>query len=558
MDMNNYTAKTNRPSSSVADYKITALYCRLSRDDDLQGESNSITNQKAILKKYADDRGFPNTMYFVDDGYSGTNFDRPDWRRLIGMIEDGRIGVLIVKDMSRLGRDYLQVGMYTEMMFPNNDVRFIAVNNGVDSANQVDNDMTPFINIFNEFYAKDTSRKVKAVFRAKGVAGKPLTSNPPYGYLKDPKDKERWIVDEEAASVVRDIFKMCVEGMGPSQIAKELIRRGIPTPSEHFRALGINTPARRSETPGFWQQRTVADLLMKPEYLGHTVNFRTRRKSFKCKKTIKNDPSEWAVFENTHEAIVDRETFDIVQRIRDGRRRITPLGDMPVLSGMLYCADCGAKLYQVRAGKWKHEYEFFVCASYKKGQGLCSAHKIKNIEIEEILLRELRRITSFAREREDDFVRIVKSSAESEFERQLRGSYKEMAQAKDRLKKLDSVTRRLYEDNIEGRVSDERYERMSAAYENEQKTLECRVSEIQAFIESSRQRRFKVDSFLGMVRKYTEITELTPEIVRSFIEKIEVAEPEIVPGTKTKKQTVVIRWNFIGAVDIPEDREKTA
>ena len=312
--------KLNRPSSSIAGDKITALYCRLSRDDDLQGESNSIVNQKAILKKFADDQGFANTMYFVDDGYSGTNFNRPDWQRLNGMIDEGRIGTIIVKDMSRLGRDYLQVGMYTEIVFPNNDIRFIAINNGVDSINGTENDLTPYINIFNEFYAKDTSRKIKAVFNAKGNSGKPLTTNPPYGYLKDPEDKNHWLIDEEAAPVVRDIFKMCVAGKGPSQIAKELRRRGIPTPAEHYQALGISTPAKLPDQPGFWQQRTIADMLMKPEYLGHTVNFRTHKKSFKCKKTVWNDPSEWQIFENTHEAIIDQETFDIVQRIRDGRR----------------------------------------------------------------------------------------------------------------------------------------------------------------------------------------------------------------------------------------------
>jgi len=243
--------KLNRPSSSIAGDKITALYCRLSRDDDLQGESNSIVNQKAILKKFADDQGFGNTMYFVDDGYSGTNFNRPDWQRLNGMIDEGRIGTIIVKDMSRLGRDYLQVGMYTEIVFPNNDIRFIAINNGVDSINGTENDMTPFINIFNEFYAKDTSRKIKAVFNAKGNSGKPLTTNPPYGYLKDPEDKNHWLIDEDAAPVVRDIFKMCVAGKGPSQIAKELRRRGIPTPAEHYQALGISTPAKLPDQPGF-------------------------------------------------------------------------------------------------------------------------------------------------------------------------------------------------------------------------------------------------------------------------------------------------------------------
>lgn len=554
----NSTTKTAYRPSSIAGDKITALYCRLSRDDDLQGESNSIVNQKAILKKYADDNGFRNTMFFVDDGYSGTNFNRPDWLRLTGMIDEGSVGTIIVKDMSRLGRDYLQVGMYTEMVFPTHDIRFIAINNGVDSANQVDNDMTPFINIFNEFYAKDTSKKVKAVFRAKGNSGKPLTTNPPYGYLKDPADKNHWILDEEAAPVVRDIFKMCVAGKGPSQISKELIRRGVPTPSEHYAALGITSPAKPSEQPGFWQQRTVSDILTKQEYLGHTVNFRTHQKSFKCKKTVWNDPSEWLIFENTHEAIIDQETFDIVQRIRDGRRRLTPMGEMPTLSGMLYCADCGAKLYQVRARGWTHEQEHFVCATYRKIKGGCSSHQIHNVQVEAILLRELRRITAYAREHEDDFVQLVTKQGEKELNRQLRESQKELAQAEDRIRKLDTIIQRLYEDNVEGKISDERFSRMAASYEAEQKALESRMSELRQYIDSAKESQLNVNSFLGMVRKYTEITELSAEIIRAFVEKIEVQKPEKVPGTRTKKQTIVIWWNFIGAVEIPDEQRKTA
>lgn len=550
--MNNNSDK-RRPSSSITDDRITALYCRLSRDDDLQGESNSIVNQKSILKKYADDHGFPNTMYFVDDGYSGTNFNRPDWQRLLGLIDEGRIGIIIVKDMSRLGRDYLQVGMYTEMVFPNNDIRFIAINNGVDSENQVDNDMTPFINIFNEFYAKDTSKKVKAVFRAKGNSGKPLTTNPPYGYLKDPQDKNHWIADPEAAPIVKSIFKMCVDGMGPSQISKELMRRGVPTPSEHFQSLGIKTPAKQSECPGFWQQRTIADMLSRQEYLGHTINFRTRKKSFKCKKTVWSDPSEWAVFENTHEAIVDQETFDIVQRIRDARRRLTPMGEMPVLSGMLFCADCGAKLYQVRARGWEHEQEYFNCASYRKGQGLCSSHQIHNVQVEEILLQRLKQITAFARTHETEFVELVTKQNEKELSRLMRDSNRELAQVRERISKLDVIVQRLYEDNIEGKISDERFARMSATYEAEQKQIETRASELEAAIAEAREHRLNVDSFLGMVRRYTEISELTAEIIRSFVEKIEVKKPEKVPGTRTKKQTLVIWWNYIGVVEIPEE-----
>ena len=284
------------------DNRITALYCRLSRDDELQGDSNSIKNQKAILQKYADDNGFRNTSLFVDDGYSGTTFDRPDWNRLMELVDDGKVGTIIVKDMSRLGRDYLKVGMYTEMIFPNADIRFIAINNGVDSDNQAENDMTPFINIFNEFYAKDTSRKIRAVFKAKGQAGKPLCTNPPYGYVKDPEDKLHWIVDEEAAKVVRDIFRLCVQGYGVSQIAKEITKRHIMNPTAHAKANGINIPDNRDgENDYVWRDSTISHMLSRPEYLGHTVNFKTYRKSYKQKKQLKNDPANWQIFENTHE-----------------------------------------------------------------------------------------------------------------------------------------------------------------------------------------------------------------------------------------------------------------
>ena len=553
----NINAASVRPSSSVAGDKITALYCRLSRDDDLQGESNSIVNQKAILKKYADDHGFPNTAYFVDDGYSGTNFNRPDWQRLVGLIDEGRIGIIIVKDMSRLGRDYLQVGMYTEMVFPNNDIRFIAINNGVDSANQVDNDMTPFINIFNEFYAKDTSKKVKAVFRAKGNSGKPLTVNPPYGYLKDPENKNHWIVDDEAAEVVKEIFHLCVSGYGPSQIASELERRQIEIPVVHAKKNGLTLPAQSDGfSPYAWGDTTISRLLTRQEYLGHTVNFRTRKKSFKCKKTVRNDPADWVIFENTHEPIIDQETFDIVQRIRDGRRRITPMGEMPILSGMLFCADCGAKLYQVRHRGWTHEQEIFVCASYRKHKGICTPHQIHNVQVEEILLRELKRITAYARAHEAEFIELVTKQNEKELSRLMRDCSKELAQAKDRIKKLDGIMQRLYEDNIDGKISDERFARMSETYEAEQKQLEARAAELESAIAAAKEERLNVDSFLGMVRRYTDITELTAEIIRSFVEKIEVKKPEKVPGTRTKKQTLVIWWNFIGVVDIPEEPEE--
>lgn len=455
--------------------------------------------------------------------------------------------------MSRLGRDYLQVGMYTEMVFPNADIRFIAINNGVDSSNQQDSDFTPFLNIINEWYAKDTSKKIRAVFKAKGEAGKPLCTNPPYGYVKDPENKHHWIVEETAADVVRRIFHLCMDGYGPSQIAGILEQDKILVPSAYYKSLGISYPAAVPKNLYAWQSRTVADILSHQEYLGHTVNFKTYKKSYKSKKKMKNDPSKWQIFENTHEAIIDQETFDIVQRIRDCRRKRTPMGEMPILSGMLFCADCGAKLYQVRAKGWSHEQEYFVCATYRKVKGGCSSHQIHNVQVEEILLRELRRITAYARKHESEFVALVTKQSEKELSRQLRDSHKELEQAKSRITKLDTIVQRLYEDNLDGKISDERFARMSATYDAEQKELEQRQAELQEFIDKSKEQALNVDSFLKVVRKYTDITELTAEIIRSFVERIDVYKPEKVQGTRTKKQTICIHWNFIGAVDIPTD-----
>lgn len=536
---------TNRQSYTAKDDKITALYCRLSRDDELQGDSNSIRNQKAILQKYAAEHGFTNVKEFVDDGYSGTNFDRPDWNKLMELVDEGKVGTIIVKDMSRLGRDYLKVGMYTEMVFPNADVRFIAVNNGVDSDNQTENDMTVFINVFNEFYAKDTSRKIRAVFKAKGQSGKPLCTNPPYGYIKDPNDKNHWIMDEEAAEVVREAFRLCVQGYGVSQIAKELTKRHIMNPTAHARANGINSPDNRTDADDYtWGTSTVSHLLTRQEYLGRTVNFKTYRKSYKQKKKLTRDPSEWQIFENTHEAIIDQETFDIVQRIRDGRRRLTLMGEMPILSGMVFCADCGAKLYQVR-GRKLPQSEYMVCATYrKKGKEVCPSHQIRNSVIEELLLDAIRDITAYARKHEDEFVAMVMKKSKAETEKSLRDAKRELEQSQARINKLDTFIQRLYEDNVEGKVSDERFSKMSENYESEQKALEYRVTELQSIIAAGQENAANVDSFLKLVRKYTDIRELTAEVIREFVEKIYVYKAERVNGKKVQRLKII--WNCIG------------
>lgn len=554
----------NRQSFTTAknDSKVTALYCRLSRDDELQGDSNSIKNQKAILQKYADDNGFSNTQFFVDDGYSGTNFDRPDWQRLIALAEEGGIGTIIVKDMSRLGRDYLKVGYYTEVFFPGSDIRFIAINNGVDSANQQDSDFTPFLNIINEWYAKDTSKKIRAVFKAKGQNGKPLCTNPPYGYIKDPEDKTHWVIDEEASEVVRQAFRLCMDGYGPTQIAKEFNKRHIMNPTAHAKANGVTIPDNRGHDDDYiWRGSTIVHMLSRQEYLGHTVNFKTYRKSYKNKKQLMNDPSEWQIFENTHDAIVEQSVFEIVQKIRDGRRRITPMGEMPTLSGMLFCADCGAKLYQVRHRGWEHDKEYFVCATYRKVKGGCSSHQIRNVVVEELLLDGIRQITAFAREHESEFVQMVTSKTRTALDKSLRDNKRELEQSQARITKLDDIIQRLYEDNLSGKISDERFAKMTASYEAEQHTLESRVVELKGTMTAEHDSALNVDHFLTLVRKYTDIKELTAEMIREFVEKILVYKAEHIDGRRVQRIKIV--WNCIGEFTPPaaaatQEQEKSA
>jgi len=548
---------TSRRTAAVSEAeKIAALYCRLSRDDELAGDSNSIVNQKAILKKYADDNGFHNTLFFVDDGFSGTNFERPDFQRMIAEMDEGRIGTIIVKDMSRLGRDYLKVGYYTEVAFPNADVRFIAINNGVDSANQQGSDFTPFLNIINEWYAKDTSKKIRAVFKSKGQSGKPLCTNPPYGYVKSAEDKLKWVIDPEAAEVVKDIFKMCMTGLGPTQIARKLEQRRIEVPTVHLNGMGINTPARQPDNPYAWQSRTVADILAKMEYLGHTVNFKTYKKSYKSKVKVWNNPEDWEIFEDTHEAIIEEATWDIVQKIREGKRRPSRMGEMGILSGMMFCADCGAKLYQVRANGWTHDKEYFVCATYRKKKGLCSSHQIRNVVIEELVLDDLRTVISFAKEHEREFIEFVKKDSEKKHASEMRQAQKEYEQGQSRIAALDKIMQRLYEDHVMEKISEERFRKMSDDYEDEQKSLTERASVLKTTLDAAKEQNLNIDRFLKQVKGYTDITELDGEIIREFIEKIIVYKAEKVDGVRT--QHIQIIYNSIGAIEVPRKHEKTA
>ena len=363
--------------------KITALYCRLSRDDESQGDSNSIVNQKAYLSRYAKEHSFRNTEFFVDDGYTGANFQRPDWQRMMALVEEGKIGTVITKDMSRIGRNYLEVGMYTEITFPQNNVRFIAVNSGVDSANQQDNEFVPFVNIINEYYVRDGSKKVRTSLRIKGESGEPLTTIPPYGYVKDPDNSEHWLVDPEAAQVVKRIFSLCMDGNGPTQIARMLKEDHVLTPTVYQDRQKRKVRCALPDNPYNWNGSTVAAILERMEYCGHTVNFKTHRQSYKIKKTIENPPEQWKIFRNTHEAIVDEDTFQRVQELRRNKRRPARTGKRNLFSGVAHCADCGDKMYYCTSRNFEERQDHFVCStSRKKGKDVCGTHFIRAVVLE--------------------------------------------------------------------------------------------------------------------------------------------------------------------------------
>lgn len=525
---------------------ITALYCRLSQDDKQEGDSNSIVNQKKILKKYALDRGYSNYLYYIDDGYSGTNFNRPDFQRMIADVEAGKIKRIIVKDMSRLGRDYLQVGMYTEIIFPDHDIHFIAVNDGVDST-QGDNEFTPFRNIINEWYAKDTSKKIRAVKKAKGMAGEHIGSHTPYGYRKNPDNLKEWLVDDEAAAVVREIFSLCVEGYGPTQIANLLTERKILCPTVYAVSKGLKQLSVIPEIPYQWNATVVAHILDRMEYLGHTVNFKTHVKSYKVKKKIDNDPSQWKIFRDTHEPIIDQETFDIVQKIRQGKKRPTKMGAMPMFSGLLFCADCGSKMSFHRKVDEPAEKHNYVCSNYRRNTKSCSMHYIRNVVIEQIVLDNLREVIGYVSQYEDEFIRMVMDTDVRQRNKELTKQKKRMSEIQSRMKELDNLFQRIYEDNIGGKLSDERFMKLSKGYDTEQADLQEEMTKLQEHIQQAEKQSVNVDRFLSIVKKYTDLTELTPEILHEFVDKIIVHAPDKSSGRRL--QEIEIIYNHIGTFD---------
>ncbi len=540
------------------DGKLCALYCRLSRDDEQQGESNSIKNQRAILQKYAEEKGFKNLRFFVDDGYSGTNFQRPAWVELIEEVEQNRVSQILVKDISRVGRDYLRVGMFTEILFREKNVRFIAIGNNIDSNNQQDNDFTPFLNILNEFQVRDTSRKIRQVFKAKAMEGKHVSPSTPYGFLRNPQNKEKWIVDEEAKVIVQRIFSQIIEGMGVNQIAKQLTDDKILIPTAHWEKIGAdNFKNKAYKDPYQWRSGVIAKILEREEYLGHTVAFKTHTVSYKVKKSVATQKEERVVFKNTHEAIIDEETWLNAQRLRKTRRKATKTGETNHLTGLLYCADCGGKLYYEQ-GERKNTInkDEYICSNYKKTPRTCSIHFIKSAVVEELILNSLRDVSLFLKNSKEDFYSLVTNGQEQRQEDSQKEQKKKLATLRQRYNELDKLIQRIYEDNVSGKLSDKRFSKLSAEYEGEQEEVEGKISELEEILEREQVQTVNLEEFLALFDRYTDFTTLTTPMLNEIIEKVVVHE-RVKGYRNTVSQDVEIYFNFVGKLSIPSAEKPT-
>ena len=528
---------------------VTALYARLSKDDELQGPSLSIENQKRILESYARDNGFLNYRFFVDDGWSGANFQRPGFMEMMDCVESGEVKCVITKDLSRMGRNYLQVGMFTEITFPKKGVRFIAINDGVDSA-QGENDLTPLKNLFNEWMVRDTSKKIKAVKRAKGMSGKPTTTQPVYGYLMG--EDERFIVDEEAAPVVKQIYDLCLAGNGPSKIARVLTEQGVPTPGTlEYRRTG----STRRYHPGYeckWATNTVVHILENREYTGCLVNFKTEKPSYKTKHSVENPIEKQAIFENHHEPIIDTQMWERVQELRKQRKRPNRYDEVGLFSGILFCADCGSVLYQQRYQNATRKQDCYICGSYKKRTRDCTAHFIRTDLLTAGVTDNLRKVTSYAAKHEARFMKLLIEQNEDGGKRRNAARKKELEAAEKRISELSAIFKRLYEDSVTGRISDERFTELSADYEAEQKELKERAAAIRAELSKAQEATVNAEKFMNVVRKYTSFEELTPTLLREFVEKIVVHECSY-DENGTRRQDIDIYYSFVGKVELPDE-----
>ena len=554
--------------------KITALYERLSRDDEMVGDSNSIVNQKKMLEDYAKQNGYTNIEHFTDDGYSGGSFDRPDWKRMVAGIEDGSIGTVIVKDMSRIGRDYLQVGFYTEVMFKEKEVHFIAIANGVDNQKRESSEFATFLNIMNEWYIRDSSRKVTTVLRARGMEGKHTTNNAIYGYRKSEEDKNQWVIDEEAAEVVRRIYRMSLEGKGPYEIARILSEEQIERPSYYLakRGLGTCRSNNNTATPYVWRGATVRDILSKPEYMGHTVNFRSYKESYKDKRAKRTPKEDWVIFKNTQEAIVSEEMWNKVQELRKTVRRTDTVGEANPFTGLLYCADCGAKMYNHRGGagrarNWKGELngkrrpdrDEYNCSTYNLSRQSydkqCSQHYIRTEVVRKLVLETIKAVSDYVITNEEEFINRIYSTSRDKQKESIKSLKRKIAQDTKRVNELNMLMKKLYEDNISGKLSDKRFEFMLSEFENEQDTLEISMENAKAEIEKYESDTVRADKFIELVKRYTDFSELTTPMLNEFVEKILVHEADYSSGERV--QEVEIYLNFIGKFELPV-KEPTA
>ena len=539
-----------KQSNNKKSRDVTAfLYERLSRDDNLEGESYSIGNQKKLLAKVAKEKGYTNLVHFLDDGISGVTMDRPGFVEMICQLEQGKAAAVFVKDLSRLGRNYIEVGRLTEEFFPDHDIRLVAVSDNIDTA-EGENELAPIRNLFNEWYARDISKKRRISNKIKGNAGEPM-GQPPYGYIKDPNDPKHWIVDDEAAQVVRRVYSMTLEGFGTEQIAAQLEKDDVLTPRAYWLTKGIKRPGKgKQQPPTKWNSSTITKILSLQEYCGDILNFKTYSKSYKNKKRIDNDRENWVVFQDVHEAIIERAVYEQVQQKRGKiRKRRTNNGEHNMFSGLLVCADCGSNLH-FHFNQGNPEIKYFNCSNYKGNRGTCtSTHYVRVDFLEEVVLGEIRRLTKFASLYEDEFVKAVIGHSQQAEQTDRKLKEKELRTLLARDEELDGLFERIYEDNVPGKLSDDRFAKMSRRYEDEQKELAEKIKKLRSEIEKQSSRSMTTDMFIGLVRKYTRARKLTPRMLNELIEKIEVFNAEKIDGVW--EQRLRIHYNCVGTIEIP-------
>ena len=540
-------SNNNKKSRDVTAF----LYERLSRDDNMDGESYSIGNQKKLLTKVAKEKGYTNLVHFFDDGISGVTMDRPGFADMIQQLEQGKAAAVFVKDLSRLGRNYIEVGRLTEEFFPNHDIRLVAVSDNIDT-DEGENELAPIRNLFNEWYARDISKKRRISNKIKGNAGEPM-GQPPYGYVKDPENPKRWIVDEEAARVVRRIYRMTLEGVGTEQIAAKLEEEGILTPRAYWHSKGINRPGKVKDLPPtHWNSSSVIKMLSVQEYCGDILNFKTYSKSYKNKKRLENDRENWAIFKDVHEPIIERAVFEQVQQKRGKmRKRQAKDGERSMFSGLLVCADCGSNLH-FHFNQGNPEIKYFNCSNYKGNRGTCgSTHYVRVDFLEQVVLGEIRRLTKYAGLYEDDFLKEVIGHSRQAEETERRLKEKELKSLLARDDELDGLFERIYEDNVSGKLSDDRFAKMSRRYEEEQKEISEKIKKLRSEIEKQSSRATSTDMFVSIVRKYTRVRKLTPRMLNELVEKIEVYNAEKIDGEWV--QRLRIHYNCVGEMNIPNE-----